>query len=342
VRQKTPDFIHNGVELMQNDRTTPTATVLKGAAYYTVPFSGFLRIGGEDCVGFLQRQTTNDLRLAQPGRAVLTVLTTPAARILDVLYVLPEADALGVITLPGGAKSTWHYLQSRIFFMDKVTVADASAEVVQIDLLGSDAMAILEQMGVAPLLQPNQVAAGMFDGASVQALAMEPTFGLGFRMLLPAASLSEIQTFLTQAGAAQLSDEEYSVLRVEAGLPAAEAELVEDYTPLEAGLFAAISSSKGCYTGQEVIARQVTYDKVTQHLCGLRLSRGAQPGERVWAADGSPVGKITSAASSPRFGEIALAVVKRPHHEPGAALQVGETLESAAEGWVAALPFSAD
>jgi folate-binding protein YgfZ len=102
-------------------------------------------------------------------------------------------------------------------------------------------------------------------------------------------------------------------MRVEAGLPAAGAELSEDYTPLEAGLAAAISSTKGCYTGQEVLARQITYDKVTQHLCGLRLTRRAQPGGRVWAPDGSPVGRVTSAATSPRFGEIALAVVKRPH-----------------------------
>jgi folate-binding protein YgfZ len=138
-----------------------------------------------------------------------------------------------------------------------------------------------------------------------------------------------------------LEDEDYSILRIEAGLPAAEAELSEDYTPLEAGLQSAISSTKGCYTGQEVVARQLTYDKVTQHLCGLRLEQRTQPGERLWAADGSRAGKITSAASSPLFGEIALAVVKRPFHQPGERLGVGETLETSAQAQVVALPFSA-
>jgi folate-binding protein YgfZ len=304
-----------------------------------LPASGYLRLGGEDRLAFLQRQTTNDLRLIQAGRAVLTVLTTPTARILDVLYALPETDALGVITLPGRGESTRRYLQSRIFFMDKVTVEDASSDLAQIDLLGAGAPAILERLGLEAQMQPNQVLAVSFEGASIQALALELGFGLGVRLLAPVSMVGTIQTFLAEAGAAQLSDEDYSILRIEAGLPAAGAELSEEYTPLEAGLEAAISSTKGCYTGQEVIARQITYDKVTQRLCGLRLERSAQPGERVWTVDGSPVGKITSAATSPRFGEIALAVVKRPHHEPGTDLRVGEAFQAAAEGRVVALPF---
>jgi folate-binding protein YgfZ len=315
--------------------------VARGAAYYAIPSGGYLRIRGEDRLAFLQRQTTNDLRLVQAGRAVLTVLTTPAARILDVLYVLPEPDGLGLITLPGRGESTARYLKSRIFFMDKVALTDASAELVQIDLLGPGTPAILTRLGIAPALQPDGVASGMFEGAPLRALALEPAIGLGVRLLLAAGDLAALQVFLAQAGAVQLQDEDYSLLRIEAGLPAGGAELSEEHTPLEAGLAAAISSTKGCYTGQEVIARQVTYDKVTQHLCGLRLSRRAAPGERVWAADGSAVGKITSAAASPRFGEIALAVVKRPHHEPGAVLRVGEAFETAASGQVVKLPFRA-
>ena len=78
----------------------------------------------------------------------------------------------------------------------------------------------------------------------------------------------------------------------------------------------AVSGNKGCYPGQEVIARQLTYDKVTQRLVGLRLDEPVAPGGRL-LAEGKPVGVITSAAVSPRFGAIALGVVKRPHHEVG-------------------------
>ena len=86
---------------------------------------------------------------------------------------------------------------------------------------------------------------------------------------------------------------------------------------MEVGFRWAISDNKGCYTGQEVIARQVNYDKVTRHLIGLRTGDSLRENETLYAQDsGQPVGTVTSAVVSPRFGSIALAVVKRPYHEP--------------------------
>ena len=73
-----------------------------------------------------------------------------------------------------------------------------------------------------------------------------------------------------------LAPEDYETLRVEAGLPAVGHELTEDYTPHETNLAAWISETKGCYTGQEILARQVTYDKITRHLVGLKLDAPAQ------------------------------------------------------------------
>ncbi len=326
---------------MDDTRLSMDVSATQAAMYYPVLIGGYLRIQGEDRIAFLQRQTTNDLHLLRPGRAVLTVLTTPTARILDVLYVTPQVEALGVLTLPGRRESTARYLKSRIFFMDKVTVMDASAEIAQFDLIGPGASITLRQFGIEPALQPNQFAQGAYEGASLQALALEPAFGLGVRLLLPVEVAEAWQAHFAATGVARLSEEEYSLLRIEAGLPAADAELSEEYTPLEVGLEVAVSETKGCYTGQEVLARQVTYDKVTQRLCGLRLERRARPGARIWAADGSPVGKVTSTATSPRFGEIALGVVKRPYHEPGTMLRVGETFDLAGESRAAALPFRA-
>jgi tRNA-modifying protein YgfZ len=132
----------------------------------------------------------------------------------------------------------------------------------------------------------------------------------------------------------ELSDAEYEILRLEAGLPAAGHELTEEYTPLETGLEQLVSTSKGCYTGQEVLARQVNYDKVTRHLAGLRLKAEVPAGSSV-TSEGKPAGIITSIAISPRLGPIALAVLRRPYHEPGTAVSVGEI-----KGTVEALPFN--
>jgi folate-binding protein YgfZ len=163
---------------------------------------------------------------------------------------------------------------------------------------------------------------GEIGGEAVIADGQRGLSGTGYRLLVPSAGWNTVEQKLTGARAEQLSDESYHILRVEAGLPAAGAELTEEFTPLEAGLDYAVSGAKGCYTGQEVLARQTTYDKVTQHLVCLRLDAPARVGERLWA-EGKSVGVITSTATSPRLGAIALGMVRRPYHEAGAALVLG-------------------
>ncbi len=121
-------------------------------------------------------------------------------------------------------------------------------------------------------------------------------------------------TRLAAVGAVVLEGEDaYQARRIELGRPLPGAELTGEYSPLEAGLAWACAENKGCYTGQEIIARQITYDKVTRTLVGIvgddPLSAGA-----ALTADGRDVGTVTSAAQSPLLDSpIALAVVKRPH-----------------------------
>jgi folate-binding protein YgfZ len=309
-----------------------------GAAYFPQPAAGYLRIGGPDRQTFLQRQTTNDVRLLTPGRALVSVLTSPAARILDVLTLVAEpGESLGALTLTGRAAETFRYLRSRIFFMDKVTLEDASAEFAQFDLLGPAAPDVLRRLGFDRPPDVNEAVAAEVAGAQARALYGE---GLGFRLLFPASQAQAVTAALASAGADRLSVESFAVLRVEAGQPAGGHELVEDFTPLETGLAASISDSKGCYTGQEVIARQITYDKVTRLLVGLTLEGAVNVGDRVWSgAEDRSAGRITSTAHSPRFGHIALAVLRRPLNEPGTAVTVGER-EGGVPAVVVDLPFS--
>ena len=126
-------------------------------------------------------------------------------------------------------------------------------------------------------------------------------------------------------------------MRVEQGRPRLGRELTQSYNPWEAGLDRAIHLDKGCYIGQEVIARLDTYDKVKQHLVGLRLSTAELLATEQPLRDGGrEVGRITSAVHSPRFGPIALAYVRRRACAVGTVLDVGE-----ARATVVALPFSA-
>jgi folate-binding protein YgfZ len=276
-----------------------------------------------------------------PGRSVLTVLTSPTGRILDVLHLVREEGQAGpsllALTLPDQAGKTAAFLKNRIFFMDQVAVTDTGAEFIQVDLEGVEASALLGRLGLDP---PglDEVTSGEIHNLPIRVIGKRGLAGLGYRLLAPSPADAVLEDTLALAGATRLEVPEYEILRVEAGLPAAGAELIETYTPLEAGLDRAISSTKGCYTGQEVIARQVTYDKVTQHLTGLKLDLPVKAGDEIWA-EGRQVGKITSAVASPRLGPIALGIIKRPYHTPGQTVAVGKAgLDRLAT--VVTLPFT--
>lgn len=312
---------------------------LHGAAFFKLREAGTLRVEGQDQITFLQRQTTNDINLLSPSRSLVTVLVNPAARILDVLRLSLEGSGLSVLTLPGNGASTAQFLKSRIFFMDKVSVQDLSQEYVQYELDGPQAGELLLKLAFdhPPELDENLVVA--FSGGHLKAIGKRGLNGLGYLLVARVDQASSLQSAIRQHGAEELDEETYTILRVEAGIPGVGAELNSRYTPLEAGLHRTVAADKGCYTGQEIIARQITYDKVTQHLVGLQLEAIVPSGETLWA-EGRAVGTVTSAVVSPASGPLALGIIKRPFHNPGTILTAAAKPEvSGVTATVAGLPF---
>jgi tRNA-modifying protein YgfZ len=310
----------------------------RAAAYYLDSEAGSLIIGGKDRESFIQRQTTNDIRHLKTGSALLTVLTSPTARILDVLYLLPEGDQLRALTLPGNGESTTRFLKSRIFFMDQVVVQDTSAELAQISLVGPATPQLFEEAFSTPFPSIDQVVDFQKGGFPIRFFAARPAILPGGRLVAPLEAVQELRARLEEAGARSLSLKAWEVLRIEWGLPGPQAELSEAYTPLEVGLREAISDSKGCYTGQEILARQITYDKITQHLSGLRLNTMVAPGAQI-RAEGKRAGVLSSSVESPRYGPLGLAVLKRPYHELGTALELETADGNLIPAQVVQLPF---
>jgi folate-binding protein YgfZ len=146
----------------------------------------------------------------------------------------------------------------------------------------------------------------------------------GLELLVPKNEREEVWHALAAAGVVSLEgDAAYTARRIELGRPAPGYELVQAYNPLEAGLAWVCADNKGCYTGQEIIARQLTYDKVTKTLVGLVAEDMLTAGAEV-THDGSVVGTVTSATFSPALGRpFALAIVKRSANAPGVELRVG-------------------
>lgn len=337
---------------MNNDWMKGYHAANEHAGYHVLTDCGILLVSGMDRVDFLQRQTTNDVRLLNRDTVVTTVLTSPTARILDVFFLfegdlLSDSSAEGgektvLISLPERHQETARFLKSRIFIMDRVDVDDHSGQYALVNLFGPGSGRVLDGLEFRPPDKPGRISAAGFNGGVILIMRMHGMLYRGWGVVIPASLLSSFQDALEALGVSRINREGYRIIQVEKGLPSAEYELTEDFTPLEIGLCGAISDLKGCYTGQEVIARQLTYDKVTRRLVGLKLESLLPRGTKLYA-DGKPAGEITSTVESPRFGHIALAVIKRPYHDEGSKLEFYESGKNEAlirkSATVISLPF---
>jgi folate-binding protein YgfZ len=304
------------------------------AALQLRPDAGVLVLRDADRVDFLQRMTTNNIAALRVGQSCVTVLTSPTAKIVQVFTVVARTDDLLLLPGRGEAAALARHLRGQIFFMDKVQVADVSAEYTRMRLLGPQALTVLAATG----LQKQSVADGDWQEHNGLLAVVQRQYDVpGFELLVPQAKAAEMVERLAAVHTTVLEGEDaYQARRVELGRPLPGAELVGEYNPLEAGLAWACAENKGCYTGQEIIARQVTYDKVTRSLVGITGAELPAAGTALSAA-GREVGRITSVAFSPALdAPIGLAIVKRPSDAVGAELQAGGVSLR-----VTALPFVA-
>jgi len=309
---------------------------LTGAVYLPLEQVGPVQVNGADRLDFLQRQTTNDMRLLNADRVVRTVMASPTARILDVTTVSQAGDDLLLFTENGRAGALTTYLNNQIFFMDKVAVSDLSDAYLAFRLEGPGQARVLHELGITQVPGLDTLIRFQTTGVEGFAFGIKGIAGITSVVGVFANYGPQFRLLLERAGAVEVSPSAWEVLRVEAGFPGPGTELVDTFTPLEVGLDEIISDSKGCYTGQEVIARQLTYDKVTQKLVGILLSDPLPPGSDLVAEDGKRAGAVTSYAVSPRFGDIALAVIRRAYANPGRILH---SKEGSVNARVVPLPF---
>ncbi|MBX3015139.1 MAG: hypothetical protein KF832_26710 [Caldilineaceae bacterium] len=305
----------------------------EGAAIVERPAAGVLVLTDADRHDFLHRMTTNQINKLAPGTAAVTVLTSSTARILFVFTVLVRQDELWVLPAAEQTETVGRHLRGQIFFMDKVKVANATPARRRCRLVGPQAATMLTAAGFAVSTLADEQ---WLEQDDVVILRQDRFEVPGFELITSTERYPALLIQLQASGATLLTDPAaYESYRIELGRPIAGHELTEEFNPLEVGLAWTCADNKGCYTGQEIIARQITYDKITKHLVGLQ-SAGLLPVGAELIADGRAVGTVTSAALSPGGQTpIALAVIKRPYHEAGTALQVNEQPVA-----VVALPFA--
>lgn len=250
--------------------------------------AGILRLTGTDALDLLQRTTTGELARLAAGETAMTVIQTETARILDWAEVRRRDNDLILVTGPGRAEADLAWLD-RMVIMDDVTVEDLSADWRCIDLVG-------------------------------------PSVGRK-RLCGPAAEIDGLVAALLERGeavrAGRLADES---LRLEQGRPRVGRELTAETNPLEARLHESISFTKGCYPGQEVIARLITYKSLKRTLCAFELSRevaAPAPGANHPLVDGgAAAARITSVGwSYGRNAWLALGFARNDLAAPGTSLE---------------------
>ena len=278
---------------------------------------GRLKVNGEDAIDLLNRLSTNKLDDLQVDEIQGTALTTNKGRIIDLLYALRQDDHLLVITAPETGRRVAEWIDFYTFIED-VEVEDVSDETTMLSLLGADAARAFPQLAELPAYASTTVTIG-----DVGAIALRTDFIRGFAcdIIVSARDRAALWDALTDAGAAPVGRSALELLRIERGMAGYGKELCEDYNPLEAGLIGFISFNKGCYIGQEVVARLNTYDKVQRRLVRLSLSDDAPELPSDLLLDGRKVGALTSAVPTLEGDAfIGLGYVRKAHAEPGVQL----------------------
>lgn len=294
---------------------------------------GRLELRDRDRLDLLHRMSTNDLNCLQPGEGCSTVLTTALARIIDRVIVYHRGET--ALMLANQPQVVHNWLQRHIFWQDKVQIGDVSGSLGQLELYGSGAAAALARIapGVENLPLHHFTEIPLEDGATMLIARTFPLAGDGYLLIATFAALAPLkQKLLAEITA---GDETlYELLRIEAGMPGPGHELTEDYIPLEAGLWDSVSFSKGCYIGQEIIARMESRNRLAKTLIGLRLTHLVSAGTRL--LDGAAeVGLITSVGQRSDQTVIGLGFVKPTHAAPGTRLTVASAQPGAAAEVVA-------
>jgi folate-binding protein YgfZ len=278
---------------------------------------GRLRLTGPDRARFLHGMVTNDVTALAPGQGCHAAMLTVKGKLLGDLRIYCGDDWILVETDPEAAGKIAEALAKHLI-MDEVEIEDVAPRMGELGVWGEGAREALGRAlgGEVPELPPHgHVEVGGARVAGSRALGMN-----GYRVFGQAAEI------IQRIGVTPIADEAAEVLRVEAGEPRYGVDMGEDHLPIESRLDAAISFSKGCYLGQEVIVRATQQGRINRKLMGLRLAgeRPAARGAKLSAPGREEAGLVTSSVVSPRHGAIALAYVHRTVWAPGTKLTLRE------------------
>ena len=308
---------------------------------------GKIRVTGDDRVKWLQGLISNDILPLQPGQGCYSSFLTHKGKMRGYFRVYTLPDSLWVEDVGEVGDATFQALRKFLLYGIKAKMENCAESWGLLLISGPKACATVSAaFGVEMSdLQPVTAIAAQIGGHASFVLRTEETGEDDLEILLPAEALSTAWERLMEAGATYsikvVGCRAREALRIEAGLPKAGPDLNEEIVPPEANLEGkAFSLNKGCYPGQEVVARMDTYGNVRRHLVGLVIKGTIIPprGAKLFIGD-REVGWVSSATHSPQLKTpIALAFPLRDFSAPGTTLSI-EIDGARQDATVQALPF---
>ncbi|MDX6724205.1 MAG: hypothetical protein QOD73_2609 [Solirubrobacteraceae bacterium] len=297
-------------------RSAAHRALAEGAALVDRSETGKLALTGAEARSLLAGQVTNDIEALEPGAGCYAALLTYKGKMLTDLRVLHTGDELLLLCERAGLQPLFDQLRRGAIGwqaeLHKRTVQQAL-----LSLLGPRARDIARAQALPA--EEHASVRSTLGGAPVVLVATD----LGVDVICAAEDAPQVSGALVHAGAVPADEAVAEVARVESGRPRYGIDLDDSTIPQEAGLNErAVSFTKGCYVGQETVARLHWRGKPNRHLRGLRLSGPAPSGTSLRLGE-REVGHVGSVADSPAFGPIALAIVRR-EAGPGDTLTVGD------------------
>jgi tRNA-modifying protein YgfZ len=291
---------------------------------------GKLLLTGSEAKEFLHGQLTNDIEGLTPGHGRYAAFLTHKGKMQGDLRVLDTGEqGLWLDTERVALQPLFNMIRRYKLGMD-VELHKRTLESCLLSLVGPDARRVA---GAEDLPTEEHANAPVrIDGIGVLLVVTD----LGVDVIAEAERVTELRAALEARGALPVSEAAAEIVRIESGRPRFGADLDDTVIPQEAGLNErAVDFEKGCYVGQETVARLHYRGKPNRHLRGLRLSAPAEPGDELRLGE-KVVGALGSSAVSPGLGPIGLALVRR-EAEPGATVAVGDAGTTAE---VVTLPFA--
>jgi folate-binding protein YgfZ len=314
-----------------------------GAGLIDLSSRGRVRVSGAEAVQFLNGLITNDVKALAEDAWMTAAFPNVQGRLLAAVRVIRQGGSFLFDTEAGTAERVAKALE-RFTLAGDFHVADMTGETATLSLQGTRAAELVRAAlgSEAASIERGRVRTLDWNGHDLLLIRATHTGEDGFDLFVASTQAAALFEALTEAGARPVGFEALETLRIEAGLPHYGVDMDETNVVLETGLDEAVSYTKGCYIGQEIIARIHWRGHVAKKLAGIAFEDGreAARGAKLRAVDGKEIGRLTSVAVSPRLQQtVALAYVKYDYLKPGTEVRVVTDEGTERAGVVAELPF---